>query len=72
MLPKIVPALAALCPVILSLTPSFAQRYGGWHPGMMDGWGMGSSSTVAFLLPPWNRNTSGHVLTHSPTVLHFN
>ena len=41
MLPKIVPVLAALCPVILPLSPAFAQRYDGWHPGMMDGWGMG-------------------------------
>jgi len=39
--PKIVFAPAALYPVILSPSPAFAQRYGGWHPGMMDGWGMG-------------------------------
>lgn len=31
---------AAHCPVILSPSPASAQRY-GWHPGMMDGWGMG-------------------------------
>jgi len=41
MVGKTVFALAAApCPVILSPSPASAQRY-GWHPGMMDGWGMG-------------------------------
>lgn len=42
MIRKIVIALvAALFPVVLSLSPASAQRYDRWHPGMMDGWGMG-------------------------------
>jgi len=30
----------------------FAQRYGDWHPGMMDGWGMGWFGGI-FMIVLW-------------------
>jgi putative membrane protein len=42
-------ALAFLLP-ILSADRAFAQRYGGWRPGMMDGWGMGWFAGIFMIL----------------------
>ena len=49
---RLFPSMLASLPGILSSTPASAQRYGPWHPGMMDGWGMGWFGAV-FMLVIW-------------------
>ncbi|MFO7783873.1 MAG: SHOCT domain-containing protein [Desulfatiglandales bacterium] len=44
---------AGLClSLIFSASSAFAQRYGGWQHGMMDGWGMGWFGGI-FMLVIW-------------------
>lgn len=53
MTPKsLFPSMLASLPGALSSNPASAQRYGPWHPGMMDGWGMGWFGGV-FMLVIW-------------------
>jgi putative membrane protein len=53
MTPRSLPTLMlASLPGALSSNPASAQRYGPWHPGMMDGWGMGWFGGI-FMIVLW-------------------
>jgi putative membrane protein len=49
-LKSILPLATGFLPLVLSADPASAQRYGGWHSGMMDGWGMGWFGGIFMIL----------------------